>query len=288
MKNIKTDLLEIAYLEAGKAGEQVVLLLHGWPDDATTWNDITLTGYRTIAPFYRGFGQTRFLDEKTPRTGNAARLALDMIAMLDALGIEQFLVIGHDWGSTVAETLVVGWPERVKKIAQVSTPSLLGGLQTPPFSTVRLYWYQWFQCTARGVEAVKKYPIGFARIMWETWSPEGWFNESIFERVSQSWQNPDFADVTLHSYRSRWGEDELDPSSQELEEKVKATKTLSLPALYIQGEADGVTTLSAGEKVKEKFTGPYQRITLPGVGHFPSREAPEKLAGILLEFLTND
>ena len=283
-----TRLLNIAYHQQGKTDAPVVLLLHGWPDDATTWNavmpQLAEAGYRVVAPYLRGFGETFFLDKGTARTGNSGIHALDMIQLMDSLAIEQFSVVGHDWGANIAESLAVGWPGRVERIALLSTPPRLGGIPTPPFSHAQLEWYHWFQATKRGEEAVRKDPIGFARIMWENWSPRGWFTEETFTRVSQSW-NSDFVDITLHSYRSRWDEAKPDPESRKLEEQVKSTKTLSLPALYVQGEVDGVNPPYVSENVHEKFTGLFRRIVLPGVGHFPTREAPGALSEHLLTFL---
>jgi hypothetical protein len=140
----------------------------------------------------------------------------------------------------MAETLAVGWSHRVERIAMLSTPPRLGGMPTSPFWHARLQWYHWFQATRRGAQAVRENPKGFARLMWETWSPKGWVDEATFNRVSASFDNPDWVDVTLHSYRSRWDEANPDPTSQWLDDKVKQTKTLALPAIYFQGELDGV------------------------------------------------
>ena len=206
---------------------------------------------------------------------------------MDVLGLETVSLIGHDWGANIAEALAVGWPERIERIALLSTPPRLGGMPTPPFEHAQLEWYHWFQATKRGEVAVRADPIGFAHIMWENWSPTGWFIEETFNQVAMSWKNPAFVDVTLHSYRSRWDEAEPDPKSADLEAKIKATQTLSLPALYIQGEVDGVNPPYVSENVHKKFTGPFSRIVLPGVGHFPSREAPDVLSTHLLRFLAS-
>lgn len=284
-----TDLLRIAFRQEGPTRGPAVLLIHGWPDDATTWDEVvpflTAAGYRVVVPWLRGFGETTFLSESTPRTGNSGIHAFDMIGLLDALAIESVSIIGHDWGANIAEAMAVGWPDRVLRIALLSTPPRLGGLSVNSFRHAQLQWYHWFQATQVGEKAIRADPMAFAHIMWENWSPQGWFTEETFARVAQSWQNPDFIDVTLHSYRSRWQEAEPDKRSQELEEKVKAAKTLSLPALYVQGEVDGVNPPWVSENVSEKFTGSFDRLLLPGVGHFPSREAPDRLAQHLLDFL---
>ncbi len=159
-------------------------------------------------------------------------------------------------------------------------------MPTPPFWHAQRQWYHWFQATERGAQAVRDDRKGFAHIMWENWAPEGWFDEATFDAVARSFENPDWVDVTLHSYRARWDEAEPDPSSVWLEDKVKATKTLSLPALFFQGEVDGVNPPPVSESVAEKFTGPFERILLPGVGHFPTREAPDAVAERLIMHFT--
>jgi pimeloyl-ACP methyl ester carboxylesterase len=264
-----------------------VLLLHGWPDDATTWSQVAAqlnnAGFRTIAPMHRGFGRTRFLSQRTRRTGNVGILALDAIDLMDALGFEKFVVAGHDWGSNIAETLALNWPQRVPRIAMLSTPSRLGGLKTPPFAIARLYWYHWFQSTKRGAEAIAKDPIGFARIMWDTWSPPGWFDDKTFQDVSASFRGPDWVGVTLHSYRSRWGEAAFDPRSVKIEAKIRSTKKLKTPTLFFHGALDGVTPPYMTENMAEKFVGPFERVVLDGVGHFPTREAPDRVASRLIQ-----
>lgn len=240
----RTPDLDIAYRDDGDKDAPVVLLLHGWPDDPTTWDEVVprlnAAGLRTIVPTLRGFGETRFPNEGTPRTGNSAMLAMDAIALMDALGVKRFMVAGHDWGSNTAEAMAVGWPDRVERMAMLATPPRLGGMPTPPFEQAQRQWYHWFMATARGAEKVRSDRKTFARIHWVNWSPPGWFDEATFERVAKAWDNPDWVDVTLHSYRARWDEAEPDPSSQWLEDKVKATTTLSLPTMYIQGAVDGV------------------------------------------------
>ena len=279
--------LDLAYEDTGPRDGTVVLLLHGWPDDATTWtvvaSQLNDVGFRTVIPTLRGFGESRFIEPTALRSGNSGVLCLDVIALVDALGVERFSVAGHDWGSKMAEALAVGWPDRVRSIAMLSSPPRLGGISTPSFEQAQRQWYHWFQATNLGVKAISDDRKGFARIMWRNWAPDGWFEPSTFNQVARSFENPDWVSVTIHSYRSRWGEAELDPRSLWLDEKVRSTKTLSLPMLYIQGEVDGVNPPSVSETVGLKFTGPFERLVLPGVGHFPTREKPTVVAKKLIE-----
>ncbi len=285
-----TPHLEIAYEDGGPADGPIVLLLHGWPDSAETWAAVAArlnaAGLRTITPSLRGFGATRFRSGGERRTGNSGVLALDAIELMDALGIKRFMVAGHDWGSNTAEALAVGWPRRVERMAMLSTPPRLGGMSTPPFEQAQRQWYHWFQATDRGAEAVRADPKGFAHVMWLNWSPPGWFDEATFARASAAWESSDWVDVTLHSYRARWDEAKPDPRSRRLEAKVKKTRTLKLPALYIHGQVDGVNPPSTSATVAEKFSGPFELVQLPGVGHFPTREAPDAVAEALVRHFT--
>jgi pimeloyl-ACP methyl ester carboxylesterase len=292
MPKLTTDHLVIDYADHGNPGDPPVLLLHGWPDDASSWDAVVPTlvaaGLRVIIPSLRGFGATRFVSDSAPRTGNSAILAIDAIALMDGLGIDRLMVAGHDWGSNTAEAMAVGWPDRVERMAMLATPPRLGGMPTPPFEQAQRQWYHWFMATARGAQAVRDDRKGFAHIHWVNWSPPGWFDEATFQRVATSFENPDWADVTLHSYRARWDEAEPDPRSQWLEDKVRATQTLSLPTMYIQGAEDGVNPPQATKAVPGKFSGPHAFVTMAGVGHFPQRENPDAVARHLVQLFTGD
>jgi pimeloyl-ACP methyl ester carboxylesterase len=289
MAHLDTEDLRIHFSEYGAHHGKVVLLLHGWPDDASTWDDVVglmkHRKVRLIVPTLRGFGETVFVRSEAPRTANPGILAMDALDLMDGLGIERFSVVGHDWGSNIAESLAIGWPHRVDRMALLSSMPRFGGIPTPPFRHAQLDWYHWFMATQRGAEAIEKDRIGFTHLHWENWSPDGWFDNATFEHVSRSFLNPDWVAITLHSYRSRWDEAKPDPRSLWLEDKVKAAKTLSLPTVYIQGQEDGVNPPSLSEKVHEKFTGPFERVLLQNVGHFPQREDPEAVAKNLTVFL---
>ena len=288
MPTIRSTDLVLHFDEFNQQADRAVLLLHGWPDDASTWDEvapgIAAAGHRVIVPTLRGFGESRLVDG-APRTANPGIHALDMIALLDPLGIDRVAIVGHDWGSNIAEALAVGWPDRVERIALLATPPRLGGMPTPPFEQAQRYWYHWFMATDRGAEAVRADPHGFAHIHWVNWAPAGWFDEATFRKVAKSFDNPDWVDVTLHSYRSRWDNAAPDPRSEWLEAKIKATSRLSLPTLFIKGDVDGVTTQDSFAKIPPKFSGPFEMVGLPGVGHFPQREAPAIVTDLLTGFL---
>ena len=289
MALLTTDLLDIDYVDTGPANAPAVLLLHGWPDDRSTWDEVVpalqVAGFRIIVPSLRGFGDTRFRDDQTLRTGNSGVHALDMFALLDGIGVERVAIVGHDWGANIAEAMAVARPDHVHRLAMLSTPPRLGGMATPPFWHAQRQWYHWFMATERGAQAVRDDPIGFAHIHWCNWSPAGWFDEATFAKVARSFANPDWVDVTLHSYRARWDEAEPDPASRWLEEQVKATTSLSLPTLYLHGAEDGVNPPATAAQVAAKFTGWFRRVELPGVGHFPQRENPPAVIAALLDLL---
>lgn len=327
MPSIQTERLSISFRDTGPRNGKTALLLHGWPDDRSTWDAVAERlnwgGIRTIMPNLRGFGGTRFLCDQAARTGNSGVLAMDAIALMDALGIEDFSVAGHDWGASIAEALAVGWPDRIEAIAMLSTSAQLndpegnsaGNLAEPPGEHPierqprSEWWSRWFHPKARGVEpahndtvrrgntrkdnprkdsksfaqAMSKDRKGFALSMWKTWSPPGWFDDETFEQVARSFENPDWVDVTLHAYRARWGEAPPDARSLWLEERMKETRSLSLPALIFQGAKDGMLRQDGVEKMVEKFDGPFEYVVLPEVGHFPTREAPDMVGERLTE-----
>lgn len=316
MPDFQTERLSISFRDTGPRNSKAALLLHGWPDDCSTWDGVAEKlnwgGIRTIMPNLRGFGETRFLSDDLERTGNSGVLAMDAIALMDGLGIEEFSVAGHDWGANIAEAMAVGWPDRIDSIALLSTSPQLDGIpihtETPierPASPVRPEWWsRWFHPKSRGAEperktgarkdsvrgdsksfahAMSKDRKGFALTMWQNWSPPGWFDTETFEQVARSFENPDWVNVTLHAYRNRWGEAPPDAHSIWLEDRLKEARALSLPALVFQGAKDGVVRPEGTQKIAEKFDGPFEYILLPEVGHFPTREAPDMVGELLTE-----
>jgi pimeloyl-ACP methyl ester carboxylesterase len=290
MRIARTELLEIAYLDEGPADGAPVLLLHGWPDDVRAWRGVApqlhAAGWRTVTPYLRGFGPTRFRSERTIRDGRGIALAQDAIDLADALGLKTFAVVGHDWGARAAYFLAALFPERLMRIAALSVPfAPRGGFSVPRFSQARLYWYQWFMSVDGGADAVRRDPIAFARIQWDTWSPLGWVDEAEFAATARSFDNPDWVEITLSSYRSRWRPEQTDSRYDDLQRRLASVESLSIPTMMIHGGADTCVETASSEGLDRYFTGGYQRIVLDGIGHFPSREASEATADAIVRNL---
>jgi pimeloyl-ACP methyl ester carboxylesterase len=285
-----TPVLRIAYESGGPADGAPVLLLHGWPDDVRTYDAVApalqAAGFRTIAPYLRGFGPTTFLSAETMRSGEIVAMAQDALDLADALGLDQFAVAGHDWGARIAYALAAAAPQRVTRIATISVPWDPGALTTPGLVQAQAYWYQWFMATDRGAEAVRAQGKAFARHQWETWGPPHWFTDAAFETTATSFENPDWPEITLHSYRVRWGEAEPDSRYSALDARVKSVRTIGTPTMMIHGGADRCTLPASTEGKEKNFTGGYVRHVLDGVGHFPTREAADAVNALLLAFLT--
>jgi pimeloyl-ACP methyl ester carboxylesterase len=289
VSRIETPILDIAYEAAGPDDGMPVLLLHGWPDDVRTYDGVAGTlneaGFRTYAPWLRGYGETRFRSAGSMRSGQISAMAQDALDFIDALGIERLAVLGHDWGARIGYVLASLYPERITRLAALSVGWRPGELATPPLGQARAFWYQWFMATERGAEFVRKNGKVFARNQWDTWSPAGWFDDATFERTATSFENPDWVAITLHSYRVRWGEAEPDPTYADIERRSKTVTEITVPTLMIQGGDDRCVLPQSTEGAGPFFTGGYRRAVLDGVGHFPTREAPTEVAPLLLEFL---
>jgi len=287
MLAIKTSLLEISFLDEGPRKGPVIFLLHGWPDDIRAWGHVApilnAAGFRTIIPYLRGFGPTRFLAKNTIRDGRGIALAQDTIDLADALGVTSFYAAGHDWGARAAYLLAALWTHRVTKIATMALAfQPRGEFPIPSFPQARLFWYQWFMCTDGGAAAVKRDPVGFSKMQWDTWSPEGWYREDEFQKTAASFGNPDWAAITLHGYRSRFMHEQTDHRYDELQHRMSAIAQLKTPTLVINGSADACEPPDSFEEMDHSFTGGYELLTLDGIGHFPPREAPDQVAKALI------
>ncbi|WP_119066948.1 alpha/beta fold hydrolase [Rubrobacter indicoceani] len=280
LRKVRTETLEIAYLEDGPPDAETVVLVHGFPDDATTWNGVSerlvAAGYRTLAPYLRGYGQTRFLENRTVRSGQIAALGQDLMDFIEALDLRDIVLVGHDWGARAAYIAAALMSERVEKLVALAVGY---GTNDPdqrlPLLQTRNYWYQWFLNTGKGSRELKENRRDFCRYLWRLWSP-GWsFTAGEFEATARSFENPDFVEIAVHSYRHRWGNAPSDPSYSALEEKLAGPPEISVPTIVLMGADDGATLPELSEGKELFFTGSYRREVLPEVGHFVQRERPD-------------
>jgi pimeloyl-ACP methyl ester carboxylesterase len=291
MNIIRTPFLEIAYEDHGAKDGLPVMLLHGWPDAPRGWDSVARSlraaGWRTIIPYLRGSIPTRFLSDNTPRFGGGVALAQDAIDLADALGVDRFAVVGHDWGARAAYTIEALFPQRLSAVAALALGYQPGGIfKIPDFQQSRRFWYQWFQCIDGGMETVRRDPVGFARIQWDTWSPPGWFDENEFAVTAESFSHPDWVAITLNAYRARWVHGEVTDSHYDLlQQKLRGVELLSTPTLMIQGGSDLCDDSKESEGAEKYFVGGYNRLVLEGVGHFPHREAPVAVAEAVIGLL---
>jgi pimeloyl-ACP methyl ester carboxylesterase len=289
-KQIKTSLLDISYEENGNEHSPAIVLLHGFPDDARTWKSVSETlvkeGHRTVAPYQRGYGDTMFRSEKTIRSAQYAALVSDMIEFTDALHLDQFVLVGHDWGSTVAFQMAALFPERIKGLVTIAT-SYNGAEQLEPsLNLTRAYWYQWFFNTEQGEHKLGEDRIAFCRYLWEQWSP-GWnFDKEAFEETASSWNNPDFVNIVIHSYRYRWKNATGDSRYEKLEKQFSNKTEIQIPVLFLQGDIDGASLPESSLNKERFFTGHYERRVISGAGHFIQREKPEAVIQAIRDIIS--
>lgn len=289
---VTTPLLDVEVMQWNPQGQRSIILAHGWPDSADGWGAVAATlanaGWRVIVPSLRGFGQTRFRDintTRTPRSGQLSALGRDMVDLIEAMALEQPALVGHDWGARAVANAVGLQPNIASHLVMLSVGYGTNSPDQPmSIEQCRRYWYHWFMATPRGEKTVREDGAGFARIMWDTWSPAGWYAEAEFEHAVQALSNPDWADITLHSYRHRWGHAAgFDTYAQE-EQRLYPAPQISVPTLILHGQEDycNAPEVSAGKE--GYFESRYERVLLPGVGHFPQREDPISVAKEILRF----
>lgn len=292
VKHLRTSTLDIAYEESGVAGGVPVFLLHGWPYDPRCYDEVipplVAFGCRIIVPYLRGFGATRFLSADTPRSGQQAALADDLRALMDALAIDRALLAGYDWGGRAACIVAALWPQRVRGLVTVNAYTIqdIAGSAAPQTpAQERRFWYQWYFQTERGRAGLAADRRALCLLLWKLWSPHWPFDEAAFERSAASFDNPEFVDVTIHSYRHRYGHAPGDPALEEIERRLAEKPKITVPAIALQGEADGVLPPETSQKHAVFFTGPYHYRILPTIGHNPPQEAPQAVADAIIELL---
>jgi pimeloyl-ACP methyl ester carboxylesterase len=292
LKRIQTSQLDMAFLDVGDPDGKPVVLLHGWPDDPTTWNqvsvELTKKGCRAFIPYLRGFGPTRFLASGSARSGQLAALGQDVIELIERLGLERFVLVGHDWGARAAYIVAALHPVRVRGLLTLSVGYATNDpRQKLAYAQARAYWYHWFFASSLGKAALESDRRGLCRFLWKTWSPSWRFTDQEFEETATSWENPDWAEVTLHSYRYRWGQAKADPSYQELEDKMSQLPKIHVPTILIQGTEDACNLPETSADKDRFFTAGY-RYVLVKAGHFIQREDPRSVVDAALELLSAD
>ena len=292
LRNVDAGVLNIAYYEAGPPDGPVVMLMHGFPYDIHAYVDVApqlaAQGCRVIVPYLRGYGPTRFLDKATPRSGEQAAMGADMMALMDALGIKRAVFAGYAWGGRAACVGAALWPERciglvcvngylIQDIAKAMVPAR-------PDREVPL-WYQYYFQVERGRAGLAANLRGIAKILWEQWSPNWDFDDACFERTAVAYDNPDYVDVVIHSYRHRFGTAAGDPRYAELQRRLAPLPPISVPSVTLDGDKDGVLPASDGNASAPKFSRRRTHRVVSRAGHNLPQEAPEAFAAAVMELI---
>lgn len=284
-----TSVLRIAHVERGPAQGRAVLLLHGFPYDIHAYDSVAqilaAAGCRVIVPYLRGFGPTVFLSARTMRSGQQAALAHDLVELMDALGLERAVLAGYDWGGRAACIAAALWPERVQGLvtgAGYNIQDIVEAMAPQPPEIEQRLWYQYYFHGERGRAGLECFRVEFCRLLWRLWSP-GWdFDEATYARSAASFANPDFVAVVIHSYRHRFGLVQGDPAYDASERRLAALPRITVPAIALHGEENGVIPAAGSADHHRFFGAAFERRLLPGIGHNLPQEAPEAFAAAVL------
>jgi pimeloyl-ACP methyl ester carboxylesterase len=291
--SVRTPVLEIAYQQFGPPDGPPVILLHGWPSDVHDWDGVApplaAAGYRVLVPWLRGFGPTRFLSPATPRSGQQAALGADLRDFAAALELGPVTLAGYDWGGRAACVMAALWPERVAGLVSITgynIQDIAAAGQPASAEQEHRYWYQWYFQTERGRAGLARNRRTLAGLLWRLWSPHWAFDEATLEASATSFDNPDFVDVTIQSYRHRHCNAPGDPAYDALEGRLAEQPTITVPTIVLHGSADGVGPAAQSEDAHLHFSGRYERQVVPLAGHFLSREVPEAVVQAVLDLRT--
>jgi pimeloyl-ACP methyl ester carboxylesterase len=290
LKQIDAGLLNVGYAEAGSANGPAVVLLHGWPYDIHSFVDVAplvaSAGYRVIIPHLRGYGTTRFLSSATFRNAQQSAVALDIIALMDALKIQTATVAGFDWGARTADAMAILWPERCKAIVSVSgyLISSPAGNQVPlPPEPAFLFWYQYYFATPVGKAGYAKYLDQFNKFIWHQASPKWNFDDATYARTAASFNNPDHVDIVIHDYRWRLGLADGEQKYDDLEKRLAALPPITVPTITMEGDANGAIHAPSAA-YRNRFSGKYDyRLIKGGIGHNLPQEAPQAFAQAVVD-----
>jgi pimeloyl-ACP methyl ester carboxylesterase len=290
LKQIDAGLLNVGYAEAGPASGTAVILLHGWPYDIYSFVDVTpllaAKGYRVIVPYLRGYGTTSFLSGTTMRNGQQGVVAVDIIALMDALKIQKAIIGGFDWGARTADIIAALWPDRCKALVSVSG-YLIGSQKAneaplPPKAELA-WWYQFYFATDRGRAGYEKYRHDFAKLIWQLASPKWNFSDATFDRSAASFDNPDHVAIVIHNYRWRIALAEGESKYDDLENRLAQSPVITVPTITMEGDANGAPHPDPSAYTK-KFSGKYaSRIVTGGIGHNLPQEAPKEFAQAIID-----
>jgi pimeloyl-ACP methyl ester carboxylesterase len=291
-KHVRTSVLDIVYEESGPSDGVPVLLMHGFPYDPRAYDEMIPSlvdaGCRTIVPFLRGYGPTRFLSADTPRSGQQAALGNDLKELLDALALPRAALVGYDWGGRAACIVSALWPERALCLVSCggyNVQNIAASVMPEAPEQEHRYWYQYYFHTERGRVGLQQNRRELCKLLWRLWSPTWSFDDATYERTAASFDNPDFVDVVIQSYRHRYGYAAGDPDLEAIEQRLAGRPPISVPTIVLHGENNHVSPREVSEKHARFFTGPYQRRVIPAVGHNVPQEAPRAMAEAILELI---
>ena len=290
IRQIRAGTLDVGYVDVGPANGPVAVLLHGWPYDIHAFADVaprlTAAGYRVIIPYLRGYGSTRFLSADTLRNGQQAAIAVDIIALMDALKIERAVIAGFDWGARTADIMAALWPERCQALVSVSgylIGSQEGNRKPLPPQAEFQWWYQFYFATERGATGYAANRDGFNKLIWQLASPQWKFDDATYQRSARSFDNPDHVEIVIHNYRWRLALAEGEAQHDDLEKRLATMPKISVPTITLEGDANGAPHPPPAAYAKQ-FTGKYEHRTITGgIGHNLPQEAPQAFAEAVLQ-----
>ena len=295
MKHIDAGVLDVAYDDQGPARGTPVVLLHGFPYDVRAFDAVipplVAAGCRVITPYLRGYGPTRFLSAATPRSGQQAVLAHDLLALMDALAIGTAVLAGYDWGGRAACIVAALWPARAIALVTgggYNVHNVPAAMEPMAPEDEHRLWYQYYFHGERGRAGLARNRHALCKLLWKLWSPNWAFDDATYDRTAVSFENPDFVDVVIHSYRVRYGLVPGDPAVEDTERRLVQQPAIAVPAISLDGNADGVMRADGSLRHRRFFTGPYARRVIDRVGHNLPQEAPAPFAGAILELVRGD
>jgi pimeloyl-ACP methyl ester carboxylesterase len=291
LKQINAGLLNVGYAEVGPTDGPAVILLHGWPYDIHSFVEVApplaAQGYRVIIPYVRGYGSTQFLSPDTPRNGQQAAVAVDVIDLMDALKIEKATLAGFDWGARSANIVAALWPERCKALVTVSgyaVPNRQANKGPLPPAAELQWWYQYYFATERGRAGYEKYRRDFSKLIWQIASPKWKFDDATFDRSAAAFDNPDHVAIVIHNYRWRLSLAEGESKYDDLEKKIAMAPVIAVPTISMEGDANGAPHFPNDTPYRGKFSGKYEyRVIKGGIGHNLPQEAPQAFAQAVVD-----